>query len=121
LLHKSPIVFRFLPVPVAARSPFLGARALLVFSDLHRNRQPSANLFARVFDLTPAEAKLASLLATGESVESAAQQLLVSRETIRSQLKAIFSKTGTHGQGELVALDPSGPFNRFNRGCFSSN
>ncbi|MGI8568738.1 MAG: helix-turn-helix transcriptional regulator, partial [Methylocella sp.] len=34
----------------------------------------------------------------------AARELNISRETARNQLKAVFAKTGTHRQSELVAL-----------------
>jgi hypothetical protein len=41
---------------------------------------------------------------TGTSLEQAAQELNISTETARSQLKAVFAKTDTHRQSELVAL-----------------
>ena len=53
----------------------------------------------------------ASLMAEGLSPE----ELRISRETARNQLKAVFSKTATHRQGELVAL-----LGRFQR-CVSDN
>ena len=34
----------------------------------------------------------------------AAGELGLARETARNQLKAVFAKTGTHRQGELIAL-----------------
>jgi hypothetical protein len=40
----------------------------------------------------------------GESVELAAERLDVSVSTARTQLKAVFAKTNTHRQAELVAL-----------------
>jgi DNA-binding CsgD family transcriptional regulator len=98
------ILIRILPVEPAARSPFLGARALLVLVDLGLRHLPDFQLFARPFGLTPAEAKLARLLSTGESLANAADQLRITVETARNQLKAIFGKTGTHKQGALVAL-----------------
>ena len=58
----------------------------------------------RAFDLTPAEARLVSLLATGLSVDAAAERLNIARETARNHLKSAFSKTGTHRQAELIGL-----------------
>lgn len=101
---KQPVVIRILPIDGAARSPFLGARALMVFSDLNQKFLPRAALLSQAFGLSPAEARLASLLASGISPEHAAEQLGVARETVRNQLKAIFAKTDTHRQGELIAL-----------------
>ena len=54
--------------------------------------------------LTAAEAKLAGIIAEGATIDAAAKARGVSRETIRTQLKAIFSKTGTNRQTELVRL-----------------
>jgi DNA-binding CsgD family transcriptional regulator len=101
---KQPLVIRILPVAGPARSPFLGARALLVISDLQPKPQPQASVLAQTFGLTPAETRLASIMASGISIERAADQLGLSRATVRNQLKAVFAKTATHRQSELVAL-----------------
>lgn len=101
---KPPVVLRLLPVDGAARSVFLGARALLILSNLSPRPAPDSALIGQAFDLTPAESRLAALLATGTSIASAAERLRVSRETARNHLKAIFSKTGVHRQSELVTL-----------------
>lgn len=99
-----PIVIQVLPIDGAARSPFLGARALLVLSDLGRKSMPRVDLLAQAFGLSPAEARIASLIVTGMSPEQAAEQLGIARETARNQLKAVFAKTDTHRQGQLIAL-----------------
>lgn len=57
-----------------------------------------------LFQLTPAEARLADLLGSGTSLPEAAEILRVSRETVRTQLKIIFQKTGTSRQAQLVRL-----------------
>ena len=56
------------------------------------------------FGLTPAEARLAGLIADGIGVDEAAAKLGTARETVRSQLKAVFAKTGTRSQVSLAAL-----------------
>jgi DNA-binding CsgD family transcriptional regulator len=56
------------------------------------------------FGLTPAEAKLALHLVTGETLRSAAVNLSITYETARSQLKNIFNKTGACRQAELVLV-----------------
>jgi DNA-binding CsgD family transcriptional regulator len=101
---KRPLVVRILPINGAARSPFLGARALLVISDLDSVRVPHATTLMRAFDLSQAEARLAVMVATGASTERVAEELGIGRETVRSQLKAVFAKTATRRQGELVSL-----------------
>ena len=65
---------------------------------------PPESMLRRVFDLTPAEARLACRLARGDSLEQVAQALDVKMTTARSQLAAIFAKTGTCRQAQLVAI-----------------
>jgi DNA-binding CsgD family transcriptional regulator len=102
---KGPVIIRVLPVHGAARTPFLGARALLTFSSIEtKPAAASPSLLAKAFGLTPAECRLAALMAQGLSPEQAAKQLGIARVTARNQLRAVFAKTGTHRQSELVAL-----------------
>jgi DNA-binding CsgD family transcriptional regulator len=102
--EKGPVAIRLLPVHPAARNPFLGARALLTFSSVEARPRPDPILLARIFGLTPAEARLATLVAGGLSPDDIAERFGITRTTARNQLKAVFAKTGTHRQSELVAL-----------------
>jgi DNA-binding CsgD family transcriptional regulator len=101
---KRPLVVRVMPVDGAACIPFLGARVLLVLSDLDGKPLPDAALIARLFGLSPAETRLASLIVAGLSLVQAAEELGVVHETVRTHLKAMFDKTGTRRQSELVAM-----------------
>jgi DNA-binding CsgD family transcriptional regulator len=101
---KAPVLIRILPIETAARSPFLGARALLLLLDLSEQRAPQSRLIATSFGLTAAEAKLAALIGAGKTIEHAAERLGISAHTARTQLKAVFAKTDTHRQAELAAL-----------------
>jgi DNA-binding CsgD family transcriptional regulator len=56
------------------------------------------------FDLTEAEARLAVLLANGEDLRRAAEQLNITYGTARTRLAQIFQKTDTRRQAELVRL-----------------
>jgi DNA-binding CsgD family transcriptional regulator/chorismate mutase len=75
---------------------------------------PSARFFAgpealtELYQLTHSEAELVRLLATGLSLEEAADKRGVSLNTARSHLKHVFAKTDTSRQGELVRLIVSG-------------
>lgn len=66
--------------------------------------QGSLEVIRRLFDLTHAEAWLALLLANGLTLDEAAEQLNIRRNTARAHLRAIFSKTGVTRQTELVRL-----------------
>lgn len=58
----------------------------------------------QLFDLTPAEARLAAALASGLALKDAAIQQGIRFTTARSYLENIFRKTGTRQQSQLVAL-----------------
>jgi DNA-binding CsgD family transcriptional regulator len=59
---------------------------------------------ARVlYSLSAAEARVASVIATGRTPRQIAGELGVSLHTVRTHLKNLFAKTGTAGQNDLVA------------------
>jgi DNA-binding CsgD family transcriptional regulator len=68
--------------------------------------QPAARteLLKSLFELTPAEARLAEQLASGPSLSDAADNLGITIGTARTQLKSVFLKTDTSRQAELVRL-----------------
>ena len=55
-----------------------------------------------VFGLTPAEARLTAALVDGERLEEYADRLEISVNTVRTQSKQVFAKTGCGGQVELI-------------------
>lgn len=59
---------------------------------------------AQLFGLTPQEARLALALCRGLTIAEAAAELRLSVGTARNYSKAIFAKTGTHGQSDLVRI-----------------
>jgi DNA-binding CsgD family transcriptional regulator len=65
---------------------------------------PPEDVLKRLYDLTPAEAKLAQGLANGDSLDEVASGLGIRITTARTQLAAIFSKTDTRRQAKLVAI-----------------
>lgn len=57
-----------------------------------------------VLGLTPGEARLAGDIANGLSLAESARRKGVGINTVRTHLANIYRKTGTHHQGQLVAL-----------------
>jgi DNA-binding CsgD family transcriptional regulator len=79
--------------------------AVLFVDDPNGALNPSpTDLYSRTFRLTPAEARLAVRLASGASLMESADEFGVTHNTVRAQLRAIFDKTGTHRQIDLVRL-----------------
>ncbi len=101
---KLPVIVRIWRFGGAAPFPAREVRALLTLNALGPKPGPPAAILAKTFRLTPAEAKLACVIARGASPGIAARELKISRETARNQLKSVFAKTDTHRQSELVAL-----------------
>lgn len=99
-----PTVFHVLPVRRAARDVFSKAAWLLVVTPLGSRPGPSPEILAGLFDLTPAEARVARGLVEGQSVGELAAGQGLSESTIRNQLQSIFGKTGTRRQSEFVLM-----------------
>lgn len=79
--------------------------AVAVFvRDTEGKTQPPVRLAQQLFQLTPAETMLAIQLANGLSLEEAAEELNIRRNTARAHLRSIFSKTGVRRQTELVRI-----------------
>lgn len=98
------LLAEIVPMTSFAHDLFNGGDALIYFTDLAAEQTPSERMLSRAFQLTTAEARLASRLATGEGIGAASAALAIGRETARTQLRAIFAKTGTRRQAELTAL-----------------
>lgn len=102
--ERGPAILHLVPVSGTARDVFARTSCLVVVTTAEMDRLPSAGLVQGLFDLTPAEARVARDIARGFGVPEAAEQAGVSEGTVRSQLKAVFAKTGTSRQSELAAL-----------------
>ena len=93
------------PVPTSHWSEGQSSPCAAVFiSDPDLLESTSQQTLAELFCLTPAEAKLAMLLARGLSLAEVSEAQNISQHTARAQLKAVFSKTGISRQAELVRL-----------------
>jgi DNA-binding CsgD family transcriptional regulator len=98
-------VVHLLPLRRTAHDIFAGADILVLATPITPSALvPSASLLNTLFDLTPAEVRLAMDLASGLSVTQSAAERGVTVKTARTYLDRIFYKTGTHHQSQLVAL-----------------
>ncbi|WP_179402349.1 helix-turn-helix transcriptional regulator [Burkholderia guangdongensis] len=79
------------------------AAVLMLIRDANLRPEISAGVLIELFGLTRAEAVLATRLVQGESVKEASASLGISHYTARAQLAAIFDKTDTHRQPQLVS------------------
>ncbi|RWO63975.1 MAG: helix-turn-helix transcriptional regulator [Mesorhizobium sp.] len=102
---RPALVIQLLPLRRAANDIFSGADVLVVATTVGTGATvPSPNVLSGLFDLTPAEARLAVELASGHSVQEAAMEIGIAVKSARTYLERIFRKTETSRQSELVAL-----------------
>ncbi|WP_105381894.1 helix-turn-helix transcriptional regulator [Neorhizobium alkalisoli] len=99
-----PIILHLLPIRRAARDIFSRSMAVLAVTEVGKVGPPDMRVLCGLFDLTPAEARVARGIALAQTPETIAASLGVSVETTRSHLKRIMQKTGTTRQAELVLL-----------------
>lgn len=102
--ERPAMVLHLLPVRRSATDVFLSATAILVVTVVDKARVPNAEVLQALFDLTPAEARVARGIGEGRSLATMAAELKLSEDTLRKQLKMVFGKTGLSRQAELVAL-----------------
>lgn len=96
-----------LVMPLRSKTTHLGKDVPVVavfISDPDRKPASNSGVFAQLYGLTRAEARLAQVLAGGTSLRDAADTLGIAQSTVRSQLKSIFAKTHTNRQSELIRL-----------------
>lgn len=99
----APIRAQVVPLVRASEDIFALARAAVIVRDPDIGAAETTNSLASL-GLSPAEIRLARHVGRGETLASAADRERITRETARTRLKAIFAKTGTHRQSQLVLL-----------------
>jgi DNA-binding CsgD family transcriptional regulator len=98
---QRPLIMNCVPVPVLTED---GPHSVLLLIDLNATPLPTTNCLEQIFGLTRAEARLTLLLVRGKTLNEVAEMLHLSVATVRTQLRAVFEKTHTHRQAELVVL-----------------
>jgi DNA-binding CsgD family transcriptional regulator/PAS domain-containing protein len=98
------MIAHLIPICGTARDLFVRCAAILVLMPVTMPQAPPIELVQSLFDLTPAEARVARSLVSGDTVDEIAAQGGVSPHTVRTQVRGILGKTGCRRQTEMVAL-----------------
>lgn len=98
------LVAHLVPIRLTARDIFVRCAAALVLTPVVAPSAPPVELVQSLFDLTPAEARVARNLVSGQSVDDMADASGVSHNTIRTHVRCVLQKTGCNRQSEVVAL-----------------
>jgi DNA-binding CsgD family transcriptional regulator len=94
-LQGDAITVRACPLP-RKNDVVFGAAALMIFEA----REPAA---LTGFGLTAAEIEIACAVLAGQPVRDIARARNAAYETVRSQIKSIYSKAGAHSRAEFTA------------------
>jgi len=104
--RRPPLLLSLYPVwrldstALAVRRPFVG----VFVSEPDVCPPIDRDALADAFRLTPREAAVADLLASGQDLKGAAHALAIGVGTARNHLKHVFEKTDTHSQARLMAV-----------------
>jgi DNA-binding CsgD family transcriptional regulator len=101
---QPPMILHLVPVRGLARDVFSRASVVLFVTPVVVADVPTAEVIQGLFDLTPAEARVARSLGRGETVAEIAAGNSVAQPTVRNQIREIFAKTGVNRQADLVGL-----------------
>jgi DNA-binding CsgD family transcriptional regulator len=97
-------IVHIVPTTGHARDIFDGGLAIVVLTPVGTPAAPETTVIRGLFDLSAGEARIAKALTEGHSIDRIARQSGVTRETVRTQVKAVLAKTGTTRQAEAAAL-----------------
>lgn len=101
---KAPLICIVSPLVLEVGNTVVprSGRALLYFHLPELEGKVDETLVEQLFDLTPAEARVAKGVAEGRDLRALADEQGTAVETVRGQLKSVFRKTGTRRQNELA-------------------
>ena len=98
------MIAHLIPVAGKARDVFPGGHNILVMTAVTKPGPPQDVVLRGLYDLTPAEARVAREIGEGLDLSEISRRGKVSVDTVRTQAKAIYAKTGVAGKAQLVRL-----------------
>jgi DNA-binding CsgD family transcriptional regulator/PAS domain-containing protein len=102
---RSTLEARVIPLPAGGGELGAPTASTLVFlREPERACALDPETLRALYGLTPAELRVATLVAEGSSAPAVARALGVSVETVRTHQKRLGEKTGARGRGQLVRL-----------------
>lgn len=100
---RPAFVLQFAPLPAA--NDFPGeVRAIGFITDPETQARLDVTLLQQLYNVTPAEARLAERLCAGDTLSGAAARCAITEATAKTQLARLFEKTNTGRQADLLRL-----------------
>jgi DNA-binding CsgD family transcriptional regulator len=112
-LGRPPVSAMIVPASTVYALPSGFRRHVLVLIGDSEHRAPRTapfEILAQIYDLTPAEGRLAQALIEGVRLQDYADRMNLSIHTVKTQLKQIFQKTGCSRQSDLMRAFLGNPF-----------
>lgn len=101
---REPLHVLITPARNVNFDPAVTVRAIAFITDPTQKVRPAVEILHSLFNLTPAENRVALLLADGHAPPNIVELLGVSANTLKTHLAGIYRKTGTSRQSQLVQL-----------------
>jgi DNA-binding CsgD family transcriptional regulator/PAS domain-containing protein len=101
--NNSPCIATFSPITVT-RGEYLNTsgRVMVIFDELNKPTHENLEGFAKLYKLTTAETRVLNQILQSQSTKEITESLKISMTTLRTQLRALFIKTQTKNQRELI-------------------
>jgi DNA-binding CsgD family transcriptional regulator len=105
-LHDGEHCLHVIMFPFRQSRPLVAdsMKVMIVITDPAAQPRSREDLLMSLFGLTPAEARVAMLLASGLDPKEISEKTETTQNTVRFQLKVIYRKTGVNRQSQLVRL-----------------
>jgi DNA-binding CsgD family transcriptional regulator len=94
--------------PLASDAQMYGT-ALIVFADPETQQAIPERTLATMLGISPAEGRLIGALMAGESLQDYADRIGISKNTVKTQMRQIFNKTGYNRHGDIVRAVAANP------------
>jgi DNA-binding CsgD family transcriptional regulator len=99
-----PVIIRLFALDDMVSEAFHSALALVTVTIVSPRDAPAIPIIQGLFDMTPAEARVAQAVAQCHTLDAIATQLGLSRQTLRSQIRGALAKAGCARNIDLAAL-----------------
>lgn len=80
-----------------------GSEAALAQASAAMSLEERCELYAKAHRLTPRQGEVCFLLVLGRSVGDIADELYISKDTVKTHVKSLYAKAGVHSHQELIS------------------
>jgi DNA-binding CsgD family transcriptional regulator/PAS domain-containing protein len=96
-----------------ASDPQVHGTALIIFSNPEARADVPERLLTQMLGVSPAEGRLITALVAGQSINEYAEAVGVSKNTVKTQMRQIFNKTGYNRYSDIVRAVAANPLLKF--------